>query len=146
MNVFSGFDWSERTSRSHWKNWTKGEQKYQRNAPQIGQIKNLMSGTNQIQFSVKPTGKTASSNVLIYFVYQRNIFFMPVVLVFLIHQGYPGDPGPPGPLNLYNGSDARGEVTAVNYTLLTQSTCCVIFTLDSCFTPSLATWLGLHCS
>lgn len=81
-----------------------------------------MSGTNQGQFSVKPTGKKASSNLLIYFVHQRSILFMPVVLVFLIHQGYPGDPGPPGPLNLYNGSDARGEVTTVNYTLLTQST------------------------
>ena len=30
-----------------------------------------------------------------------------------IQQGYSGDPGPPGPQHILNGSDARGETTAV---------------------------------
>lgn len=28
-DVFSGSPWRERTSRSHWNNWTKGEHKHQ---------------------------------------------------------------------------------------------------------------------
>lgn len=30
-DIFSGFAWRDRTSRSHWKNWTKGELKHHRN-------------------------------------------------------------------------------------------------------------------